>query len=421
MIMYLLMGLTAAIVSYAATWGARVVGHRLELHLPIRSRDMHSTPVSRLGGLAIFLGVMVALVVASQSFFVKDIYRNNFSPWGVLAGAAVIVLVGVADDLLDIRWWVKLIGQSAAGLTVAIWGVQMTIVPWVPEPIYLQDGTLRIVLTAGLIVTTMNAFNFIDGLDGLAAGVAIIGGTAFFITAYWVHRNAVLLDYSDLATLITAVLVGGCLGFLPHNFFPSKIFMGDSGAMLIGLLMASAGVVSTGQITSGLYDRANGISTIIPILLPFAVLFLPLLDLGLAVVRRTARGRSPWSADRGHLHHKLLDIGYSHRTAVILMYLWTTVLSFGGWSDRPFHVSGWESRFRATAIRDQDPQKAGELYEEALAGDPESEWAHYDLACWHALYGDKAEARRLLDRAIELGGDAVRDHAATDPDLESLR
>ena len=99
--------------------------------------------------------------------------------------------------------------------------------------------------------------------------------------------------------------------------------MGDSGAMLIGLLMASAGVVSTGQITSGLYDRANGIPTIIPILLPFAVLFLPLLDLGLAVVRRTALGRSPWSADRGHLHHKLLDIGYSHRTAVILMYLWT--------------------------------------------------------------------------------------------------
>ncbi len=339
MIMYLLMGLTAAVVSYAATWAARVVGHRLELHLPIRSRDMHSTPVSRLGGVAIFLGIMAALIVASQSFFVKDIYRNNFSPWGILAGAAVIVLVGVADDLLDIRWWVKLIGQSAAALTVAVWGVQMTIVPWVPEPIYLENETIRVVLTAGLIVTTMNAFNFIDGLDGLAAGVAIIGGTAFFFTAYWVHRNAVLLDYSDLATLITAVLVGSCLGFLPHNWFPSKIFMGDSGAMLIGLLMASAGVVSTGQITSGLYDRVNGISTVIPILLPFAVLFLPLLDLGLAVVRRTARGRSPWSADRGHLHHKLLDIGYSHRTAVVLMYLWTGVLSFGGLA---FAIFPWQ-------------------------------------------------------------------------------
>ncbi|MGO4187045.1 MraY family glycosyltransferase [Pseudarthrobacter sp. TAF60_1] len=339
MIMYLLMGLTAAVVSYGATWAARVVGNRLELHMPIRSRDMHSTPVSRLGGVAIFLGVLVALIFASQSFFVKDIYRNNFSPWGVLAGATLIVLVGVADDLLDIRWWVKLIGQSAAALVVAIWGVRMTIVPWVPEPIFVHSEHLSIVLTAGLIVTTMNAFNFIDGLDGLAAGAAIIGGTAFFFTAYWVHRNAVLLDYSDLATLLTAVLVGSCIGFLPHNWFPSKIFMGDSGAMLIGLLFAAAGIVSTGQITSGLYDRANGISTVIPILLPFAVLFLPLLDLGLAVIRRTAKGRSPWSADRGHLHHKLLDIGYSHRTAVILMYLWTAVVSFGGLA---FAVFPWQ-------------------------------------------------------------------------------
>ncbi|WP_307459676.1 MraY family glycosyltransferase [Pseudarthrobacter oxydans] len=330
MIMYLLMMLSAAVVSYTATWGARYVGNRMELFSPIRSRDMHSTPVSRLGGLGIFAGFFVALLIASQSFFVKDIYRNNDAPWGILAGAAVIVLVGVADDLLDLRWWVKLIGQSAAALVVAIWGVRMTIIPFVPEPYVIESDAVSIALTAGLIVTTMNAFNFIDGLDGLAAGVAIIGGTAFFLTAYWVHRTAILLDRSDLATLLTAVLVGACIGFLPHNWFPAKIFMGDSGAMLIGLIMASAGIVSTGQITSGLYDRANGIPTIIPILLPFAVLFLPLLDLGLAVVRRTALGRSPWSADRGHLHHKLLDIGYSHRGAVILMYLWTCVLAFGG-------------------------------------------------------------------------------------------
>ncbi|HEY8702323.1 MAG TPA: MraY family glycosyltransferase [Arthrobacter sp.] len=339
MIMYMLMALTAAVVSYSATWGARLVGNRLELFLPIRSRDMHSTPVSRLGGVGIFCGFLAALVVASQSFFVKDIFRGNFSPWGVLAGALVIVLVGLADDLLDLRWWVKLIGQSAAAFVVAIWGVRMTIVPFVPEPIHIENHTVSVVLTAGLIVTTMNAFNFIDGLDGLAAGVAIIGGAAFFLTAYWVHRNAILTDYSDLATLLTALVVGSCVGFLPHNWFPSKIFMGDSGAMLIGLLMASAGVVATGQISSGLYDRANGISTVIPILLPFAVLFLPLLDLGLAVVRRTARGRSPWSADRGHLHHKLLDIGYSHRTAVILMYLWTCVLAFGGLA---FAVFPWQ-------------------------------------------------------------------------------
>src|SRR6478609_7871340 len=338
-IMYLLMMLTAAIVTYAATWGARLAGNKLELYSPIRSRDMHSTPISRLGGLGIFAGVLVALVTASNSFFVKDIFRNNTAPWGILAGAAVIVVVGVADDLLDLRWWVKLIGQSAAALVVATWGVRMTIIPFIPEPIVIQNEAVSIVLTAGLIVVTMNAFNFIDGLDGLAAGVAIIGGSAFFLTAYWVHRNAPILDRSDLATLLTAVLVGSCLGFLPHNWFPSKIFMGDSGAMLIGLLMASAGVVSTGQITSGLYDRVNGIPTIIPILLPFAVLFLPLLDLCLAVVRRTAVGRSPWSADRGHLHHKLMDIGYSHRTAVMLLYLWAAVLSFGGLA---FAVYPWQ-------------------------------------------------------------------------------
>ncbi|MDF9748959.1 MraY family glycosyltransferase [Arthrobacter sp. ES3-54] len=340
MIMYLLMMLTAAIVTYSATWGARLVGNKMELYSPIRSRDMHSTPISRLGGLGIFAGVLVALVMASNSFFVKDIFRNNTAPWGILAGAAVIVLVGVADDLLDLRWWVKLIGQSAAALVVATWGVRMTVIPFVPEPFVIQNEAVSIVLTAGLIVTTMNAFNFIDGLDGLAAGVAIIGGAAFFLTAYWVHRTAILLDRSDLATLLTAIVVGSCVGFLPHNWFPSKIFMGDSGAMLIGLLMASAGVVSTGQISSGLYDRANGIPTVIPILLPFAVLFLPLLDLCLAVVRRTALGRSPWSADRGHLHHKLLDIGYSHRGAVVLMYLWTCILAFGGlaFAIFPWHI-----------------------------------------------------------------------------------
>ncbi|WP_426996240.1 MraY family glycosyltransferase [Pseudarthrobacter sp. N5] len=339
MIMYLLMMLTAAVTSYAATWGARLIGNRLELFSPIRSRDVHSTPVSRLGGLGIFAGFLTALIVASHSFFVEDIFRGNSAPWGVLAGAAVIVLVGMADDLLDLRWWVKLIGQSAAALVVAIWGVRMTVIPFVPEPIRIESDLLHILLTAGLIVTTMNAFNFIDGLDGLAAGVAIIGGVAFFLTAYWVHRTAVILDRSDLATLLTAVLVGSCVGFLPHNWFPSKIFMGDSGAMLIGLLMASAGIVSTGQISSGLYDRANGIPTIIPILLPFAVLFLPLLDLCLAVVRRTALGRSPWSADRGHLHHRLLDIGYSHRGAVVLMYMWTSVLAFGGLA---FAVFPWQ-------------------------------------------------------------------------------
>ncbi|OFI39758.1 undecaprenyl-phosphate alpha-N-acetylglucosaminyl 1-phosphate transferase [Arthrobacter sp. SW1] len=330
MIMYSLMALTAAVVAYVTTWGARFLGRKLRLFGPIRSRDMHSVPISRLGGLGLCAGFTVALVVASNSFFVKDIFRGNTAPWGVLAGALVIVLVGLADDLFDLRWWIKLIGQALAGIVVAVWGVRMTIIPFIPEPIAIESEPAQIAITAFLVVTTMNAVNFIDGLDGLAAGVAAIGGAAFFLTAYWVHRNPILLDRSDLAALLMAIMVGCCIGFLPHNWFPARIFMGDSGAMLLGLVMASAGVVATGQIGSGLYDRINGIPTIIPILLPFAVLSLPLLDLGLAVVRRTARGQSPWSADRGHLHHKLIELGHSHRTAVLMMYVWTAILAFGG-------------------------------------------------------------------------------------------
>ncbi|HET6240607.1 MAG TPA: undecaprenyl/decaprenyl-phosphate alpha-N-acetylglucosaminyl 1-phosphate transferase, partial [Arthrobacter sp.] len=147
MIMYLLMMLTAAVVSYFATWGARMIGNRLELFSPIRSRDMHSHQVSRLGGLGIFAGFLAALIVASQSFFVKDIFRGNDSPWGVLAGATVIVVVGLADDLLDLRWWVKLLGQCVAAGVVALWGVRVTIVPFIPEPIVIENEVVSIVLT----------------------------------------------------------------------------------------------------------------------------------------------------------------------------------------------------------------------------------------------------------------------------------
>lgn len=329
----------ALVVGLVVTPIVREFAHRLELLDQPGGRKVHQVPIPRLGGVA--MAIAFGFAIAGATIADPDLgstlgLRPNRAP-AILLGVGLLLAVGIVDDIRGMRALVKLTFQ--VGIACVAWWAGLSInqvhFPWA----IVELGPLSLPVTVAWIVGVINAVNLIDGLDGLAAGVAIIGGTAFFFTAYWVHRNAVLLDYSDLATLLTAVLVGACLGFLPHNWFPSKIFMGDSGAMLIGLLMASAGVVSTGQITSGLYDRANGISTIIPILLPFAVLFLPLLDLGLAVVRRTARGRSPWSADRGHLHHKLLDIGYSHRTAVVLMYLWTAILSFGGLA---FAVFPWQ-------------------------------------------------------------------------------
>jgi UDP-GlcNAc:undecaprenyl-phosphate/decaprenyl-phosphate GlcNAc-1-phosphate transferase len=178
-------------------------------------------------------------------------------------------------------------------------------------------------------VMTVNALNFIDGLDGLAAGVSAIAGLAFF--AYSYHLG--LVGYDDVASapaLITAVLAGACLGFLPHNFSPARIFMGDSGSMLVGLMLSAAAVSATGQADPQSFDSAATLLPLaLPLLVPIAVLSIPFIDLVMAVIRRTRRGQSPFSPDKMHLHHRLLAIGHSHRRAVLVMYFWAALLSFG--------------------------------------------------------------------------------------------
>ncbi|MGN6404871.1 MraY family glycosyltransferase [Sinomonas sp.] len=328
MFIYVLVAMLAAIVTYAATGVVRVVALRLGIVSPVRERDVHTRSVPRLGGLAMLAGFAAAFYAASQTVWIRSIFFDTPQTWAVLVGAVFIVGVGVVDDIVDLNSWVKLAGQLIAAAIVAVWGPRVTFLPLGSLPI--TQEWLQIGLTMFLIVLTVNAINFVDGLDGLAAGVAAIGGLAFFLTAYWVHRNALLPNYTDLATLLMALLVGICLGFLPHNAHPAKIFMGDSGSMLLGLVMATGAVVATGQIGSGLYDRAEGIPTFVPVVLPIVVMLLPFLDLILAVLRRTASGRSPFSPDREHVHHKLLDLGYTHRQAVAVMYVWTAFVAFGG-------------------------------------------------------------------------------------------
>lgn len=328
MFIYVLVAMLAAIVTYAATGVVRVVALRLGIVSPVRERDVHTRSVPRLGGIAMLAGFAAAFWAASQTVWIRSIFFDTPQTWAVLGGAGFIVLLGAIDDILDLNSWVKLAGQIVAAGIVAFWGPRVTFLPLGLLPV--TQEWLQIGLTMFLIVLTVNAVNFVDGLDGLAAGVAGIGGFAFFLTAYWVHRNALLPDYTDLSTLLMALLVGICVGFLPHNVHPAKIFMGDSGSMLLGLVMATGGVVATGQIASGLYDRAEGIPTFVPVVLPIVVMVLPFLDLILAVLRRTASGRSPFSPDREHVHHKLLDLGYTHRQAVAVMYVWTAFVAFGG-------------------------------------------------------------------------------------------
>ena len=327
---YLLVLLVAAAVTYVTTPIARWIALRSGAITAVRARDVHSIPTPRLGGIAMLAGVAVALVVASQIPFLGGVFEDSHSAWGILGAATIVCLLGVADDIWDLDWITKLVGQVLAAGFLAWSGGGGVLLYQLPiGGVTAGSPRLFLLLTVLTVVVAMNAVNFVDGLDGLAAGMIAIGGTAFFIYSYLLTREATNADYSNLATLVIAALVGACVGFLPHNFHPARIFMGDSGSMLIGMLIAAAAIVVTGQIDPGVVSNRQTIPAFLPILLPIAVLVLPLLDMGLAVTRRVGAGTSPFHPDRMHLHHRLLALGHSHQRAVVIMYVWTAVFAFG--------------------------------------------------------------------------------------------
>lgn len=325
---YLLLMLVSAAVTYLLTPLARWVALRTGAITAVRDRDVHVIPTPRLGGVAMFLGMAVAMVLASRMPFLEGVFTDS-AAWAILAGAGAVTLLGAADDVWDLDWFTKLVGQVLAAGLIAFGGIQLYAIPFA-DTLTIGSSYFSLGATVLTVVVAINAVNFVDGLDGLAAGLIAIGGTGFFVYTYLLTTQASSTDYSNLATLVVAVLVGACLGFLPHNFHPARIFMGDSGSMLIGLTIAAATIVVTGQIDTVAVSARQAIPAFLPILLPVAVLLLPLLDMGLAVVRRLGAGKSPFHPDRRHLHHRLLQLGHSHRRAVLIMYVWTALFSFGG-------------------------------------------------------------------------------------------
>jgi UDP-GlcNAc:undecaprenyl-phosphate GlcNAc-1-phosphate transferase len=325
---YLLVMAIAAAVTYLLTPLARWCALRWGAITAVRDRDVHSIPTPRLGGLALLAGMLAALAMASRLPFLSGVFTNPRPVWGVVGGATLVCLLGVADDIWDLDWVTKLMGQVLAAGFMAWNGIQLFQLPI--AGVLIGSQRMWLALTVLTVVVAMNAVNFVDGLDGLAAGVIAIGGAAFFLYSYLLTRGASPGDYSSFATLTLAVLVGACLGFLPHNLYPARIFMGDSGSMLLGLVISAAAITVTGQIDVTVVLPRQQIPAFIPILLPLAVLVLPLLDMVLAVVRRVGAGRSPFHPDRMHLHHRLLALGHSHRRAVAIMYVWTAVFAFGG-------------------------------------------------------------------------------------------
>lgn len=329
---YLLVTLVAATVAFLTTPVVRRLALRTGAITAVRARDVHTSPTPRLGGLAMLAGLAVAVVVASRLDFLSGVFVPTASPlglavpWAVLISAALVCLLGMADDIWDLDWMTKLVGQVLAAGFMAWNGVQLYSLP--VGGITIASSRTWLFLTILLVVVAMNAVNFVDGLDGLAAGMIAIGGGAFFVYTYLLAQSASSDDYSNVASLLLACLVGACLGFLPHNLHPSRIFMGDSGSMLIGLVIAAAAIIVTGQINPAIVSQREAIPAFLPIVLPIAVLVVPLLDMGLAVVRRLLAGKSPFAPDRMHLHHRMLQLGHSHRRAVLVLYMWTALVAF---------------------------------------------------------------------------------------------
>ena len=338
MIYFLIVLTVSAVVTYVLTPPVRRLSLRLGIYTGIRSRDIHTEVKPRWGGVAIFIGILAGIGASALIPLFSGIFADRTQMLGVILGMTLIVVTGMADDAWDIHWLLKLVAQVGSGVILVFHGVQLEVMPvgWLG----VGGPVLQGLLTVFLVVLTINAFNFIDGLDGLAAGVAAIGGAAFFAYSYLLTLSIREFEPSHLATLLMAVLVGSCLGFLPHNFYPSKLIMGDTGAMLLGFVMAVGALIATSSLELHQEQfRFRNIPAYMPVLLPLAVMVLPVLDLVLAVIRRTLRGQSPFSPDRGHLHHKLLDSGYSHAQSVLLLYLWAAVVAFGSVS---FNFLPWQ-------------------------------------------------------------------------------
>ncbi|MFF2652854.1 MraY family glycosyltransferase [Streptomyces sp. NPDC058045] len=334
---YLLTLCITAAVTYLLTGPVRKFAIVAGAMPEIRARDVHREPTPRLGGIAMFFGLCAGLLVADHLPSLNAVFDQSSEPQALISGAALIWLIGVLDDKFEIDALIKLGGQMiAAGVMV----VQGLTILWLPVPgvglvaLTRGQGTL---LTVALVVITINAVNFVDGLDGLASGMVCMAATAFFMYAYriWYGYG---LEAAAPATLFSAILMGMCLGFLPHNMHPARIFMGDSGSMLIGLVLAAGAISVTGQIDPDAMNLFSGseratvhqmVPAYIPLLLPLTIIAVPAADLVLAIVRRTWRGQSPFAADRGHLHHRLLEIGHSHSRAVLIMYFWSALIAFG--------------------------------------------------------------------------------------------
>ena len=320
---YLLTIALAATLCYLITPFIKKLAMKAGAFIHLRSRDTHTVVTPRWGGIGMWISMSVTFLVVNHLPLVSKSFGREAT--GIFLAGTFIMILGALDDMYDLDSITKFAGQAVAGGILLLHGVQIL---WLPiNGIYILPPSIGQLITILFVMVVINAVNFVDGLDGLATGIVAICAMAFFGFSYLL---AVVngLNRAGAPSLITAVIIGICIGFLPHNYHPARIFMGDSGAMFLGLLLSAAAITLTGQIDVNAITNQSSSTTLLPLLLPFTVLAIPLIDLGMAIVRRVRAGRSPFAADKEHLHHKLLSMGNSHRRTSAILYSWTAMFAF---------------------------------------------------------------------------------------------
>ncbi len=323
---YVLVGGTAAVVTFVLTYVMRWLAPRVGAMAMPGPRSVHTEPMPSLGGAAMFVGFVVAMAVASMTNQFHDMFADSSEPLGVMLAAGVMFVVGAIDDVHEVSPPAKIAGQVLSGSVLSLLGVTMLYfrVPFASYEYVVLSPDLAPLLTVLTVVVLANAINLIDGLDGLAAGIVMIAGAALFAYADRLF-GAGLLEGSNIAPLIAAITVGICAGFLPHNFNPARIFMGDAGAMLLGLMLATTTITMGGRTADPFSGQTYFYFA--PLLIPVVILGVPIVDTVFSFLRRVAKRQSFTQADHDHLHHRLMRLGHGPRRAVLILWLWTALLS----------------------------------------------------------------------------------------------
>ncbi len=321
----MIVGLAAAFTTWACTFVVRRLAVRFSIIVIPDDRRVHERPTPTVGGAAMYLGLLVAMVVASQLPGLSALFRGSSDPIGLVLAASVIFTIGMVDDLREMSPPAKMSGQILAGTILYLFGINLLFfrLPFAGTTVVLSADLIP-VLTVLWVVGMANAVNFIDGLDGLAAGIVGIASLAFFFYSYQLVQRGTIGPESS-GPLFSVIIIGLCVGFLPHNFHPARIFMGDAGAMLLGLLMAASTMSVVGQTNLDFNGRTYFFFA--PLIIPFFILGIPMLDTTFAIIRRAGRRAKLAEADKNHLHHRLMRLGHGQTRSVLILWTWTALLS----------------------------------------------------------------------------------------------